>query len=87
MISDYDNLEIRCPILGHEIKFQYCRSANLGLPCKKILDCWFQRFPVEDFLNNHFPKEKLKSIFEPQKPKLVSLVELINQAQASMEKE
>ena len=87
MISDYDNLEMRCPILGHEIKFQYCRSVNLGLPCKKIMDCWFQHIPVENFLRKYFSEEEFKTIFKPQKPKLTSLVELISQAQTLLEKE
>jgi len=86
MISEYDNFERRCPLLGHEIKFQYCRSANLGLPCRKILNCWFERFPVENFLRNHFSKEEIETILKPQKPKLVSLIELIKQSQSSIEK-
>ena len=86
MISDYDNLEKRCPLLGHQIKFQYCRSVNLGLPCKKIMDCWFQNLPIENFLKKYFSKEELETIFKPQKPKITSLIELINQAQSSIEK-
>jgi hypothetical protein len=72
---------IRCPRLGHQIGFSYCRSENRGLPCFKALDCWYSHFEVAEFLKAELtPAEWQKAFNAPPKPKLVSLVELIEQA-------
>ncbi len=83
MITDYDHLEIRCPLLGHPLNFSYCRSANSGRPCRKILDCWFDRFQVQEFVETHFPEGILEDIAAPPKPKMLSLFELMQKAQAT----
>ena len=76
------NFEIRCRKLGHQISFSYCRKENNGLPCLKTLDCWYQYFPVEEYLRSQLSSEEFSATFEkPQKPKVLSLVELIEQAQ------
>ncbi|NOY59548.1 MAG: hypothetical protein GXO75_11570 [Calditrichaeota bacterium] len=81
MITDFDNEERRCPMLGHQIRFEYCRKVNQGSPCRKTFDCWFERFPIVDFMNEHFSEEEIKRIKEPAKDKVLSLLELIQQAQ------
>ena len=76
-----DDYKIRCPRLGHQISFSYCRSENRGLPCFKTLDCWFEHFLVEAFLRKELTPAEWDKVFErPVKPKIVSLVELIEQA-------
>ena len=76
-----DNFEIRCPKLGHMICFAYCRSENKGLPCFKALDCWYGHFPVEEHLRLEMSPEQWEEIFnKPPKSKMVSLLELIEQA-------
>ena len=76
-----DEYSIRCPRLGHAITFLYCRSENKGLPCFKALDCWFQYFPVEDFLRERLTREEWAEAFERQGPtKVQSLLELIEEA-------
>lgn len=80
MISQYDKLEIRCPMLGHSLHFSYCRSTVGENPCRRIFDCWFQRFPVQDFMQKHFSKEILDKLSAPPKAKMLSLIELIEQA-------
>ena len=76
-----DDYLIRCPRLGHQIGFSYCRRENMGKPCFKILDCWFQHFPVEDFLRRELsPEEWAEIIDRPAKSKVSSLIELIEQA-------
>ncbi len=85
MIDRYDEEKRRCPMLGHQVKFHYCRSCNRELPCSKIYDCWFQTFPVEAFMQEHYEEEVLKKITAPPKPKMISLLELINRARANME--
>ena len=73
--------QIRCPRLGHQIDFSYCRSENQGLPCFKILDCWFQHFSVEEYLREELEAEEWNTVFGVQpKSKMLSLVELIEQA-------
>jgi hypothetical protein len=83
MITKYDDLEIRCPMLGHPLNFSYCRSTDGNTPCRNILNCWFQRLPVERFVQDYFPVETLEKLTAPPKPKVLSLVELIEKAQAS----
>ena len=81
-IPPEDEFRIRCRKLGHQISFSYCRFENNGLPCIRTLDCWYLFFPVDEFLRNELSEEEWTEVFEsPQKPKVVSLVELIEQAQ------
>jgi len=76
-----DNYRIRCPRLGHQIAFSYCRIENRGLPCSKTLDCWYAHFLVEDFLREVLTTEEWERAFErPARPKMDTLVELIQQA-------
>ena len=82
-----DKFEIRCRKLGHQICFSYCRKENNGLPCFKTLDCWYPFFPVEEFLRDQLsPEEFIEAFVKPQKPKVLSLVELIEQAQKKTSK-
>ena len=53
-----DDYQIRCPRLGHQIHFAYCRAENAGLPCFKTLDCWYQHFEVETFLKESLSEEQ-----------------------------
>ena len=72
---------IRCPRLGHQIYFDYCRMENMGRPCFKILDCWFEHFPVEEFLREDLGPEELDRLSDrPQGSKVQSLMELIEEA-------
>ena len=78
---------IRCPKLGHQITFTYCRSESMGLPCFKILDCWFDQFLVEEYLRKELKPEDWDKVFDrPQKPKVLSLLELIEEAKRSGKK-
>ena len=76
-----DDFMIRCPRLGHQIPFSYCRAENRGLPCFKILDCWHPHFSVAELLRKELTPEQWEIVFsKPPKPKLFSLIELIEQA-------
>lgn len=80
-IPPADDYLIRCPRLGHQVPFSYCRSENMGLPCFKILDCWFEHFPVEEYLRQELTQEEWERAFHrPVIPKVRSLMELIEQA-------
>ncbi len=81
MKLEKEQLTTRCPRLGQQIAFSYCRTENNGLPCSKALDCWHTRFPVEDLLRKELSPEEWKQAFEsPPKPKVHSLLELIEKA-------
>jgi hypothetical protein len=76
-----NDFQIRCPKLGHQIYFSYCRTENFGLPCVKTLNCWHIYFPVVDFLREELtPEEWEKSFEEPVKPRIVSFYELVEKA-------
>ena len=79
-----NNYQIRCPRLGHQIWFSYCRVENTGNPCIKILDCWFEHFDVEEYLRNELSAEEWEMLFnKPAKTKVQSLVEIIDRVQES----
>lgn len=78
-----DEFTIRCPRLGHQINFAYCRSENSGRPCFKTLDCWYNHFDVHAFLKEKLTREDFAKTFENKvKPKVSSLLDLIEQAKA-----
>lgn len=80
-IKDHDSLEKHCPRLGHSVYFSYCRAPGNQIPCSRIFDCWWETFDVETFMRMRYSQETLVQIQEPPKSKVLSLVELIQQAQ------
>ncbi len=76
------DFQIRCRKLGQLIHYGYCCRENEGLPCAKTLDCWFPYFNVAEYLRGVLTPEEWAATFEkPVKPKLLSLAELIEQAE------
>ena len=76
-----DSFQIRCPRLGHEIAFSYCRSESGNLPCRKVLDCWYPYFEVESYFREMLTEDQWQAVFEtPPKSKMLTLFELIEQA-------
>jgi hypothetical protein len=77
----FDHLEIRCPRLGGQVTFAYCRVEGCELPCMRIADCWQRSLPIAEYLRDNLAPDKLER-FAEQKPKerIVSLVELIEAA-------
>ena len=67
-------------MLGHPVPFSYCRQVNGGLPCRLIADCWHEQFDVATFLSEHFTPEQLQAALAPPKPKLASILDLIEKA-------
>ena len=84
-INEHDKCSIRCRMLGHEVNFSYCRHVGKGLPCRKILDCWFESFDIEGFIRRHYTPEQIQNILEAPKPKVASLIDLIQQAQKTID--
>ena len=80
-MNPYDDLEIRCPRLGHELKFSYCRREAGDLPCHRTIKCWQPFFPVEAHLQEILSAEQWGR-FSQQTPgeKIPTLIDLIEQA-------
>ena len=80
MIEQYDDKTIRCPRVGGEVNFRFCRFENNMLPCRWIVGCWEMRMDINTFLAEHYSREELDKIFVPPRPKIESLVDLIEKA-------
>ena len=81
MMDDYDHLEIRCPRLGGQVTFAYCRVEGGDLPCMRIVVCWQSCLPIVEYLRDRLAPDQLER-FAEQKPKerIVTLIELIEAA-------
>jgi hypothetical protein len=75
--EQYDDKTMRCPRVGGEITFRFCRFENNMLPCRFIAGCWQGQMDIEAFLDEHYSEEDLNRIFAPPKPKMESLVDLM----------
>lgn len=81
MIEEYDELLIRCPMLGGEVPFRYCRTLNEELPCHKIIICWEFRIEIGKFINEHYSFEQIqKTLAPPTKSRLETILELVEKA-------
>ena len=80
LIEEHDDKTIRCPRVGGEVNFRFCRFENNMLPCRLIVGCWQMEMDINEFLEDHYSKEDLDRIFAPPKPKIQNLVELIEKA-------
>ncbi len=81
-----DHLERRCPRLGGPVSFRYCRLfAGDNLPCWKVFECWWEYFDVFTFFKENLSEENYNGLLNKKpKPKLLSLVELIEQAKKNV---
>ena len=79
-MDKHDNQDIYCRMLGHNVSFEYCRKAKESLPCSRMINCWFERLPINEYLNEHFSEEELKQAFSPPKEKIATIIELIEKA-------
>ena len=84
-IEQHDGRRIRCRLLGHEITFAYCRRPGRELPCGKIFDCWFEIFPVEEFIRAHYSPEQIDRIRAPAPDKITQLLDIIQQARQNQQ--
>lgn len=83
-ISDeaaYDRLEIRCPKLGGQVTFGYCRREGGRLPCQRALVCWHCFLPVEATLRAQMTEDDWHRCFMTSaKPRIDALLECIEAA-------
>ncbi|MBN2254405.1 MAG: hypothetical protein JW736_01735 [Deltaproteobacteria bacterium] len=77
-MNRYDHLEIRCPRLGGEVTFRYCREENKGMPCSRAIRCWQIYFPVEEYLKERLSPEEWDRCFgQPPKDKIATIFEIV----------
>jgi hypothetical protein len=80
---DAQRLERRCPRLGGEVAFDYCKVCGEGhTPCFKVLDCWWERFDVAAHMQACLTPAAFAALTARRPPpdKVASLVDLIRQA-------
>ncbi|MBW2602949.1 MAG: hypothetical protein JRE28_01360 [Deltaproteobacteria bacterium] len=82
MDENIDQIERRCPRLGGSVSFAYCKtSGDDHSVCWKIFDCWWECFDVVGYLQKTLPEDQFKRLADSKpKQKIVSLVELVEQA-------
>ncbi len=87
MDESKDHLQRRCPRLGGPVTFSYCRNYNVDLqPCWKALDCWWELFDVTEYFLAYLTEAEFDVIFRRRpKPKITSILELIQQAKQRTE--
>lgn len=73
----FDKEERYCPKLGHTLNFAYCRKPGQKLFCSRIFQCWGDRMDINAYIKEFFKAEEIREAFNPPKPKIVSLYELI----------
>ncbi len=92
MLNDHDQDVLpRCPRLGHELTFSYCRQESRGKPCRLILHCWWERFDVRAFFQAHLPQEEMVQMERvssaPPPAKVTSLLDIIQQTREQLASE
>jgi hypothetical protein len=80
MIEEHDHRPIRCPRLGGKVNFKCFRIMNDRLPSRWIIGCWQMYIDMNRFLADYYSKDELDRVFAPPKPKVESLVELIEKS-------
>jgi hypothetical protein len=80
-----DSLEQYCRMLGHGVSFSYCRHLPEGRPCRLIVECWQGQFDITTFLEERYSGEQIESFLASPKPKLTSIIELIEKARQNRE--
>lgn len=80
MLTEHDDLSRRCPMLGHEVPFSYCRQPGQENPCGRIFDCWWEAIDIRTFVADNYSGDVQNAMIQPPKPKTLSILELIEQA-------
>jgi hypothetical protein len=86
MIEEHDALIIRCPQLGGEVPFRYCRTVNESLPCRRIMVCWEFRMEISKFLGEYYSVDQIQcALAPPTKTRLETILEIIEEAKKNRE--
>ena len=87
-MGNYDHLKLRCPRLGGEVTFSYCRKEGGDLPCLRSITCWYPFFPVEQHLRESMAADVWDNfVCQAPKDKITTLIELIDAAKSRVKRE
>jgi len=81
--KEYERRQAYCRRLGHPVPFAYCRRVSGGLPCSAVLDCWFETFPVWEFIRGHYSPQELGQMFTTPASKLSVIVEALEKVRSA----
>ncbi|MBI4966463.1 MAG: hypothetical protein HY913_24495 [Desulfomonile tiedjei] len=82
----FEETEIRCPRLGGPVTFGYCRIERQQRPCQRAIKCWSGHFDVAAFFRERLTPDEFDACFlEQPLSKVVTLIELIEQARKTLE--
>ena len=59
------------------MKFDYCRVENRGLPCPRIMDCWFERIDINGFITSNYTEEERNAVFSKPADRLSTIFDII----------
>ncbi len=60
----------------------------MGRPCFKILHCWYPYFRVEEYLRQELTEQEFSDLIDkPVKPKVLSLMQAIQDVQKREKKD
>jgi hypothetical protein len=81
MKTPHDHKITRCPKLGDEMTFSYCREEAGHLPCARIIICWQAVFDVPAVLRDCLTPDQCNQFTASlPKDKVTSLIEMIEKA-------
>jgi hypothetical protein len=83
MNTQFDDKTTYCRSLGHYVQLKYCRTVSNDLPCRKILDCWFEMLDIGQFIRENYTREEQERIFSPPPEKITTIIDLIKKAQGN----
>jgi len=66
--DQHDHLTKRCPSLGGEVPFLYCRKQNEGKLCLRLPECWTGLIDVQVYLQTFFTPEEIGILFSASPP-------------------
>jgi hypothetical protein len=86
-LTRYDHLvHFWCPQLGQTMAFVYCRRAQDGMPCAKVLQCFDRRFNVAAYLEENFTPGERARFLGPQPGRLDRLAKALDGARGQAKK-
>jgi len=79
----FDGIAVRCPQLGSQVSFGYCRQLRDGLPCQRALACFAPRFPVAEYFRRVLREETYRRCFaQPGEGRYEALLRVFRQAKS-----
>ena len=76
----HDERTRRCPRLGHEVSFRYCRAQEGATLCPRLLDCWWETFDVRAFVEEHLGQAAARGLSQHAPGgKILSILDIVEQ--------